>query len=99
MQKETAKVALITGAARRIGAEIAHCLHQAGMNVVVHYQTSRAEAEALCANLNAARENSALTLQADLLEIDKLPALIDKAAQTWGRLDILVNNASRFYKT
>ncbi|MHB1949457.1 MAG: pteridine reductase [Gammaproteobacteria bacterium] len=102
MQKEpnlTAKVALITGAARRIGAEISRCLHQAGMNIVVHYQTSRAEAEALCGNLNALRENSAIALQADLIEIEKLPDLVDQAALAWGRLDVLVNNASRFYKT
>lgn len=93
------KVAFITGAARRIGAEIALCLHAAGMNIVVHYHTSAAEAKALCTQLNALREHSAIALQADLLQTSEFPHLIEEAVQAWGRLDVLVNNASRFYKT
>lgn len=95
----TGKVALLTGAARRIGAAISRCLHQEGASVVIHYRGSRAEADALCADLNALRSNSALALQADLADIDSLPALIGATVAWQGRLDILVNNASSFYPT
>lgn len=93
------KVAMITGGARRIGAAISELLHQEGMNVVLHYNASEEEATVLCDKLNRIRPNSAATLQGDLLlpEIDK--SLVQKAHQTWGRLDLLVNNASRFYRT
>lgn len=101
MQKKSldGKVAMITGGARRIGAAIAELLHQEGMNVVLHYNASEEEATDLCDKLNRIRPNSAATLQGDLLlpEIDK--SLVVKAHQTWGRLDLLVNNASRFYRT
>ncbi len=93
------KVAFITGAARRIGAEIAQILHQANINVVLHYHQSHAAAEHLCQQLNDIRPHSASLLQADLCEVALLAQLVQKAAAVWGRLDILVNNASRFYKT
>lgn len=93
------KVALITGAARRIGATIARVLHQSGMNVLVHYYTSQDEAEQLCGELNALRDNSAVAVQADLSVMTNASLLIERSFQVWGRLDVLVNNASRFYKT
>ncbi len=92
-------VVLITGAARRVGAVIARTLHAAGMNVVLHYRSSADEARALRDELVAARTHSAITLQADLLDFDHLPALVEQAAASWGRLDCLVNNASSFYPT
>lgn len=93
------KVALITGAARRVGAEIAQTLHEAGLNVVLHYHRSEKDAEQLCNFLNEKRENSAIIQQADLSETNNLSLLVDNAAKKWGHLDVLVNNASRFYKT
>jgi pteridine reductase len=93
------KVALITGAARRIGAAIAETLHREGMNIALHYNASEDEAQTLCAKLNQLRANSAVTLQADLLEPEVDKSLITRAHQVWGRLDLLVNNASRFYRT
>jgi pteridine reductase len=93
------QVALITGAARRIGAEIARTLHAAGMNVVLHYHTSSTEAEALCASLNQQRPGSAIVLAADLIQIADFNTLMQAALKPWGRLDVLVNNASRFYRT
>lgn len=93
------KVVLITGAARRIGAAIARILHQADMNVVVHYNTSCHEAEELCQELNAERTHSAIAIRSDLSDVASIPMLIEQAFKTWGRLDVLVNNASRFYKT
>lgn len=99
MQKNSQKVALVTGAARRIGAEIATYLHEKGMNLVLHYNISSNEAEALCAALNAKRKSSAVVLRANLQEAESLDALINSAVSVWGRLDVLVNNASKFYKT
>lgn len=93
------KVALVTGAARRIGAEIARQLHQAGMNIVLHYNVSEEEALALCAELNQLRAESAVAIRADLHEQEVERSLIKQAVEVWQRLDVLVNNASRFYRT
>ncbi len=93
------RTALVTGAARRIGAEITRTLHEAGANVVLHYRRSAGEAEALAASLNAVRAGSAVTVQADLLETARLPGLITETVAAFGRLDLLVNNASTFYPT
>lgn len=93
------KVVLITGAARRIGASIGRRLHAEGANVVIHYRGSADEARALCEELNTARDNSAMSLQADLGDVEALPKLIADAAAWYGRLDALVNNASSFYPT
>lgn len=92
------KTALVTGAAKRLGAAIAERLHQAGMNVVIHYRSSGDAAQALAARLNAVRPDSAVTAQADLLAPEGFGSLI-KTAQQWGGLDLLVNNASSFYPT
>jgi pteridine reductase len=93
------KTVLITGAARRVGATIARTLHGAGANLVIHYRKSARDAEALAAGLVAARPNSATIIQADLLDVAKLPTLVEAATGTFGRLDVLVNNASTFYPT
>ncbi len=93
------KVVLVTGAARRIGAAIVTRLQQNGARVAVHYRGSADEAEALAAELNAARQDSAITLQADLLDTAALPALIEQVVDWGGRLDALINNASTFYPT
>jgi pteridine reductase len=93
------KTVLITGGARRVGAAIVRKLHEAGANLVVHYRKSGKDAEALAADLNRARANSAATIQADLLDLPKLPSLAAFAADTFGALDVLVNNASTFYAT
>jgi pteridine reductase len=90
---------LVTGAARRIGASIARRLHAAGANVVLHCHRSRAEADRLRDELNAARTASAAVVQADLLDIERLPGLVEESAFAFGRLDALVNNASSFYPT
>ncbi len=92
-------VVLITGAARRVGAEIARTLHAAGANVVLHYRASAPEAERLAADLNARREKSALALRHDLRDSANLPGLVAAAAEHFGRLDALVNNASSFFPT
>ena len=93
------KVALITGAAKRIGAAIASKLHQSGANVAVHYRGSGDQAAALVDNLNSKRADSAAAFQADLSDTGQLPRLIEAVVQWKSSLDILVNNASRFYPT
>jgi len=93
------RTALVTGAARRVGAAIATALHAAGANVVIHYRTSRREAEALVAGFNRTRAHSAVELSADLLDVAGLPQLVAGAVRAFGALDILVNNASSFYPT
>jgi len=95
----TDKWALITGAGKRIGATIATQLHQAGANVAVHYFTSSAPADALVAELNAKRPNSAIALGADIRKIDQMEQLISDTVAVSGRLDVLINNASSFYPT
>jgi pteridine reductase len=92
-------VVLITGAARRVGAEIARTLHAAGASLVLHYRASAVEAERLAADLNARREKSALALRHDLLDIDGLARMVEAAVAHFGRLDALVNNASSFFPT
>lgn len=95
----TGKWALITGAGRRVGAAIARTLHGQGAGVAIHYRRSAADAEALARELNDLRPNSALAVEADLLDTGKLGTLVDKVTGHAGRLDILVNNASSFYPT
>ncbi len=92
-------VALVTGSARRIGAEICRHLHQQEYRVLIHYRYSEAEAKALAAELNQVRPDSARTLRASLTELTELRQLADAAQRQWGRLDALINNASAFYPT
>jgi pteridine reductase len=92
-------VALVTGAAKRIGAAIARHLHGAGYDLALHYRSSGAEMDALAAELEASRADSTLALQADLAEFDRLPELIARTIGRFGRLDALVNNASSYYAT
>ena len=93
------KVALVTGGAQRVGACLCKTLHAAEYNVLIHYRHSANEASQLAAALNAIRPNSAHGLPADLLDHKQIKRLIDAAKQTWGRLDLLINNASSFYPT
>ncbi|MGC1458608.1 MAG: pteridine reductase [Steroidobacteraceae bacterium] len=90
---------LITGGARRLGAAMAQALHAVGANVVIHHLRSTQDAAALVGALNATRESSAIALQADLLDTARLPQLIAATLERFGRLDILINNASTFYAT
>jgi pteridine reductase len=92
-------VVLITGAARRVGAVIAHTLHAAGYDVALHYRHSAGEAAALADALERQRAGSTLLLQGELADIAALPTLVESLLAHYGRLDALVNNASAFYPT
>ena len=93
------KTALITGAAHRIGAQIAQTLHDAGMNLVLHYRHSEDAALLFKQALEEERPDSVMLLKADLRDTGQYPALIEQIRQQRGRLDLLVNNASSFYPT
>ncbi|SEL03739.1 pteridine reductase [Nitrosovibrio tenuis] len=93
------KVVLVTGGARRVGATTGRKLHGQGANLVIHYHASEQEALSLQAELNQARPGSVALAQADLLDIPRLPYLIDEAVMHFGKLDALVNNASSFFPT
>ncbi|MDX1693260.1 MAG: pteridine reductase [Ketobacteraceae bacterium] len=91
--------ALITGAAKRLGAATAKHLHRAGWNLVIHYHQSRQEAEALADSLNELRPDSATTVSANLNRNDDIKALAENALTFKGEITVLVNNASGFYPT
>jgi len=93
------RAVLVTGGARRIGAAIARRLHAAGARVILHCHHSREAADALADELERERSGSCAVVQADLLDFDHLPRLVETAARAFGRLDGLVNNASSFYAT
>lgn len=92
-------IALITGAGRRVGAVIARTLHAAGYDLALHYRHSAAEAELLAASLERQRSGSTFAVQAELADLDGLPAMVQRVLDRFGRLDALVNNASAFYPT
>lgn len=92
-------VALITGAAKRLGANTAARLHQLGYTVVIHCNHSTEQANMLALRLNEIRVNSAFVVQADLSDISKINALSEYISKEFSRLDVLINNASSFYAT
>jgi len=89
----------VTGGAKRLGAAMARRLHAAGASVVVHYHRSREAADQLVAELHAVRAGSTLAVSGDLNDVDCLPALVARAVERFGRIDVLINNASTFYPT
>lgn len=93
------QVALVTGGARRIGAEIVRTLHARGLDVIIHCRHSRRDADALATELNGLRDGSAQVLVADLCDPDDVRQLARNAMEIAGRIDLLVNNASSFYPT
>ena len=93
------KSVLITGGAKRVGAAICRRLHAAGANLMLHYRSSAGEARLLQSELNHVRQDSVALIQADLLDLAKLPAIVEQTLATFGRLDALVNNASSFFQT
>jgi pteridine reductase len=89
------KTALVTGAARRIGREIAVSLAEAGVNVVIHYRSSAEEAENLRAEL-IRRGVQAWLVQADFERLPESRELFENSVRCAGSIDFLINNASSF---
>jgi pteridine reductase len=92
-------VVLITGGAKRVGAAICRELHANGAKLMVHYNTSKLEAQALQAELNLQRPNSVAIIQGNLLNLNIVSSLVSETIQHFGRLDVLINNASSYYPT
>ena len=93
------RVVLVTGAARRIGAQIARTLHAAGYDIGLHYLHSGDAAQALAHELEQQRADSVALLPADLADLAALPRMVDDLVARFGRLDGLVNNAATFHAT
>jgi pteridine reductase len=93
------KAILVTGGAKRVGAATCQRLHAQGANLILHYRASVKEAQELQAELNQIRPGSVALVQADLLDTVRLPSLINRAVEQFGKLDALVNNASSFFST
>jgi pteridine reductase len=93
------KVVLISGGAKRVGAAICRELHACGAQIMIHYKTSIKEAQALQAELNLQRANSVAIIQGDLLNIAVMPNLVNETVNQFGKLDVLINNASTYYPT
>ena len=94
-----APVILVTGAARRVGAEIARTLHKGGARLMLHYRHSAAEVAELAEALNRKRPDSAATAQAEIADVAALEAMVARTLEVYERLDGLVNNASSFVPT
>lgn len=92
MSKLSGKVAVVTGASKGIGAAIASAFAAEGAAVVVNYASSRAGAHAVVADITAAG-GKAIAVQADVSQADQVQALVKAAVDTFGGLDILVNNS------
>ena len=93
------KVILVTGGAKRVGAAICRRLHAQGAKLIVHYRSSFEEAKLLHDELNRERADSVALVQANLLEIGSFSKWVKKAVNRFGRLDVLINNASSFFPT
>lgn len=92
-------VALVTGAARRVGAAIVRRLHGAGYDIALHHRGGADDAAALARALEGVRAGSVLVIAADLGDDDAPARLVAAVMARFGRLDALVNNASSFYPT
>ena len=93
------KTILITGAAKRIGKEIALSFFKKGWDIVIHYNTSSRDAQDLADEMNTKRSNSAFIIQANLDKADEIKKLADQTISKNGHIDALINNASTFYPT
>ncbi len=91
-KKLDGKVAVVTGASKGIGAEVAKQLAAEGASVVVNYASSKAAADKVVADI-AGKGGKAVAIQADVAKPDDIRRLFAEAAKAFGRLDILINNA------
>ena len=92
------KVALVTGAGRRIGRAIAFELATHGATLAVHYRTSQSEADALVSEIRT-NGGDAQTFHADLEHVAEIEQMVTNVLDTFGRIDVLVNSASVFAPT
>jgi pteridine reductase len=91
------KVALVTGASRRVGRAIGAALAARGCSLAVHYRSSHAEADALVTEI-AGKGGNAEAFHADLEKVAQIETMVAAVAERFGRIDVLVNSASVFYR-
>jgi pteridine reductase len=93
------KTIFITGAAKRIGKEIALTFKELGWNIIIHYNSSKKDADDLANQINKDNTNSAKTVQGNLDIKEDVQKILSEVSETFPSIDVLVNNASTFYPT
>ena len=93
------KTIFITGAAKRIGKEIALCFSEMGWNIIIHYNSSKNDAQVLADEINGANQDSAITVQGNLDVKEDVEKVINEVRDAFPTIDLLINNASTFYPT
>ncbi len=93
------KTIFITGAAKRIGKEIALCFSEMGWNIIIHYNSSKNDAQVLADEINGANPDSAITVQGNLDVKEDVEKVINIVRDAFPTIDLLINNASTFYPT
>jgi pteridine reductase len=93
------RVVLVTGAAKRVGAALIRGFHARGARVAIHCHRSVEAADSLRQALNAQRADSAIVASGDLTDLQALSEIVSRTIEAFGRLDVLINNASTFYPT
>ena len=93
------KTIFITGAAKRIGKEIALCFSEMGWNIIIHYNSSKNDAQVLADEINGINPDSAITVQGNLDVKEDVEKVINIVRDAFPTIDLLINNASTFYPT
>ena len=93
------KTIFITGAAKRIGKEIALCFSEMGWNIIIHYNSSKYDAQVLADEINGNNPDSAITVQGNLDVKEDVEKVINEVRDAFPTIDLLINNASTFYPT
>ena len=93
------KTIFITGAAKRIGKEIALCFSEMGWNIIIHYNSSKNDAQVLADEINGSNPDSAITVQGNLDVKEDVEKVINEVRDAFPTIDLLINNASTFYPT
>ena len=93
------KTIFITGAAKRIGKEIALCFSEMGWNIIIHYNSSKNDAQVLADEINGANQDSAITVQGNLDVKEDVEKVINIVRDAFPTIALLINNASTFYPT
>ena len=93
------KTIFITGAAKRIGKQIALTFKELGWNIIIHYNSSKKAADDLADEINNSNANSAVTVQGNLDVKEDVEKIINEVLDAFPSIDLLINNASTFYPT
>ncbi len=93
------KTIFITGAAKRIGKEIALTFKELGWNIIIHYNSSKSDADNLADQINKDNPNSAKTVQGNLDVKEDVQKILNEVNDAFPSIDLLINNASTFYPT